>query len=41
MTLALMIFEKNYSRVAELMPPFVELCESRAKAATTHDPPTT
>jgi cation transport protein ChaC len=41
LSVALMIFEKNYSRVAELMPPFVELCESRAKAATTHDPPTT
>ena len=41
LSVALMIFERNYNLVGDLMPPFVELCESRAKAATAHDPTTT
>lgn len=41
LSVALMIFERNYNLVADLMPPFVELCESRIKPATAHDESTT
>jgi hypothetical protein len=34
---ALMIFERNYNLITALIPPFVELCESRAKAAVAED----
>jgi cation transport protein ChaC len=32
LSVALMIFERNYALIADLMPSFVALCESRAKA---------
>jgi hypothetical protein len=35
LSVALMIFERNYNLVADLMPPFVELCESCSKNVTT------
>jgi cation transport protein ChaC len=41
LSVALLIFERNYNLLGDLMPPFVELCEGRVKAAAKHDPATT
>lgn len=35
LSVALMIFERSYNRITDLMPPFITLCESQLKADDT------